>query len=305
MAATSYGSAMTIIEPEIEVVANSPDSLRYLEHGWPDPLCRWHSHKECELHLIVETTGRSYVGDFIGDFAPGDLFLIGPNLPHNWISDEVWTDQIDLRDMVIQFDHERIEGLALAFGEFEPARALIIRSQCGLRFRGYPMKDAAARLASLRDTRGPHRIIEFLDFLTVLAEHPDIETMSIQKIDHAKRSQQQIKICSVVDHIVKNFADEISVQSAATMAGMTEATFRRNFRATTGHRFVEFVTGVRIGQACGLLYATNEQVAAICFQVGFQNLANFNRHFLRAKGMTPSAYRDKARNDLLPTTQDA
>jgi AraC-like DNA-binding protein len=295
---------MSIIEPEIEVVESSPDSLRYLEHGWPDDLCRWHSHKECELHLIVASTGRSYIGDHIGDFAAGDLFLIGPNLPHNWITDEVWTETIGLRDMIIQFDHARIDGLTQSFAEFAPASDLIKRSQCGLRFTGYPVQDAMARMASLREGTGPHKIIEFLDFLTVLAEHADTETMSIQKIDHAKRSKQQIKICAVVDHIVENFADEISVRSAAALAGMTEATFRRNFQATTGHRFVEFVTGVRIGQACGLLYATDEQVAAICYQVGFQNLANFNRHFLRAKGMTPSAYRDKARNDLLRGAAD-
>ncbi|KJZ20530.1 helix-turn-helix domain-containing protein [Loktanella sp. S4079] len=296
---------MSIIQPELEVLESSPDSLRYLEHGWPDPLCRWHSHKECELHLIVATNGRSYVGDYIGDFAPGDLFLIGPHLPHNWITDEVWTEPVAQRDMVIQFDHEKIEGLVKHFPEFEPSQNLIKRSQCGIKFNGYPMEDAKARLASLRDGTGPHRVLEFFEFLTVLAEHPDTETMSIQKIDHAKRSKQQIKICDVVDHIVQNFADEISVESAAKMAGMTEATFRRNFQATTGHRFVEFVNGVRIGQACGMLYATDEQVAAICYQVGFQNLANFNRHFLKMKGMTPSAYRDKARKDLIPTKETA
>lgn len=296
---------MSIILPELEVLQNSPESLRYLEHGWPDPLCRWHAHKECELHLIMTTTGRSYVGDYIGDFAPGDLFLIGPHLPHNWITDEVWTEPVAKRDMVIQFDHERVGALVSAFPEFEPTQHLINRSQCGIKFNGYPMDDAIARLASLRDGSGPTRIIEFLDFMTILADHADTETMSIQKIDHAKRSKAQIKICDVVDHIVQNFSDEFSVESAAEMAGMTEATFRRNFQATTGHRFVEFVNGVRIGQACGMLYATDEQVAAICYQVGFQNLANFNRHFLKLKGMTPSSYRDKARKDLIPAKEHA
>ena len=102
----------------------------------------------------------------------------------------------------------------------------------------------------------------------------------------------------VIYHIVQNFADDISIDAAAEMAGMTQATFRRNFQATTGHRFVEFVNRVRIGQACGMLYASDDQVTSICFDVGFKNVANFNRHFLKIKGMTPSIYRETARKQL-------
>ena len=85
------------------------------------------------------------------------------------------------------------------------------------------------------------------------------------------------------------------------MAGMSATTFSRNFQGVTGSRFVEFVNRVRIGQACSLLYATDEQVSSICFGVGFQNLANFNRQFLKMKNMTPSEYRAIARSELSRT----
>ena len=79
---------MSAIRPEIEKVDRSTRSIRYVEHGWPTTLCRWHAHEEYELHLIVETRGRAFVGDYIGDFTAGDLFMTGPNLPHNWITDQ-------------------------------------------------------------------------------------------------------------------------------------------------------------------------------------------------------------------------
>jgi AraC-like DNA-binding protein len=82
------------------------------------------------------------------------------------------------------------------------------------------------------------------------------------------------------------------------MAGMSLTTFGRNFSSVTGHSFVEFVNRVRIGQACGMLYASDDQVTSICFDVGFKNVANFNRHFLKIKGMTPSIYRETARKQL-------
>ena len=49
-----------------------------------------------------------------------------------------------------------------------------------------------------------------------------------------------------------------------------------------------------------MLYATDEQISSISFGVGFQNLANFNRHFLKMKAMTPTKYREIARSELAP-----
>jgi hypothetical protein len=82
--------------------------LRCLEHGFPTPLARWHHHDEYELHLIVATSGKAFVGDWIGPFQPGHLVLTGPRLPHNWVSMDLPEGGVPLRDLVIQFPHEQI-----------------------------------------------------------------------------------------------------------------------------------------------------------------------------------------------------
>ena len=38
-------------------------SVRCLEHGFPNQLVRWHYHEEYELHLIVATRGKVFVGE--------------------------------------------------------------------------------------------------------------------------------------------------------------------------------------------------------------------------------------------------
>lgn len=294
---------MSIVHPEIEIVDRNRHSIRYLEHGWPTDLCRWHSHQEYELHLILATRGKAFVGDYIGDFGPGTLFLTGPNLPHNWITDDVWKTPVETRDMLVQFNQSSIDNLASAFPEFKEVRQMLLTAQSGIEFTNFNATFARGHMESIRDSTGPERILAFIRFLVRLNEHAERKLLSVVKLIQPEGGSKQAKVGHVIDHIVQNFGDEITIDAAANMAGMTQATFRRNFQATTGHRFVEFVNRVRIGQACGKLYATDDQVTTICYQVGFQNLANFNRQFLKMKGVTPSAYREMAKRDLTPTTE--
>ncbi len=289
---------MSIMHPQFEVVDRSNRSIRYLEHGWPTDLCRWHAHEEYELHLIVETRGKAFVGNFIGNFEPGSLFLTGPNLPHNWVTDSVSTEKIEIRDMLVQFSQKSFEKLAEGFPEFGGIRKMLDLAASGILFKGFNSTFARGHMEAIRDNTGPERILAFIRFLVRLNEHAEKVTLSETKLVNADGNSKYARIGNIIDHILENFDVDLNAVDAAEMAGMSLTTFGRNFSSVTGHSFVEFVNRVRIGQACGMLYASDDQVTSICFDVGFKNVANFNRHFLKIKGMTPSVYRETARKQL-------
>ncbi|MDO7557309.1 MAG: AraC family transcriptional regulator [Loktanella sp.] len=294
---------MSIMAPEIEMVDRSSRSIRYLEHGWPSELCRWHAHEEYELHLITETRGKAFVGDYIGDFRAGDLFMTGPNLPHNWITDSACQEPAPTRDMLVQFSHQSVEKLAEGFPEFSQVLRLLQLAQSGIMFEGFNPTFARGHMESIRDNIGAERILAFVRFLVRLHEHAEKKTLSVNKLIQPEGGSKQARIAVVVDHVVRNFSDGLTLGQAAKLAGMTEITFSRNFQTVTGHSFVEFLTRIRIGEACGMLYATDDQITSISQMAGFKNLANFNRHFLKVKGMTPSEYRETARKDLAPNLE--
>lgn len=289
---------MSIITPEIEYVDRSTESIRYLEHGWPSDLCRWHSHREYELHLIVATRGKAFVGDYIGEFGPGSLFLTGPYLPHNWVTDEVLSHEVAVRDMLVQFDQESIDRLTEAFPEFEELKAMFDLAGSGIEFHDLDPKLAERSLAAIRDAAGPERIMAFMRLLVDINRHAGKRQLSVVAVTQPEDSSKHTRIAQVVDHITRNFAEDISVESAADLACMSATAFSRNFQKITGNRFLEFLNRVRVGQACSMLYATDHPVSVICYEVGFQNLANFNRNFMKMKGMTPTAYRALARVEL-------
>lgn len=290
---------MSVLTPEFEFVDGADDSIRYLEHGWPTDLCRWHNHEVMELHLIVDTHGKAFVGDYIGEFGPGALFLIGPNLPHNWVSDEFGhPNTVPLRDMLVQFNLKSIMSVRDVFPDFRELDGLLQRAAGGIEFLNFNREFAIQSFADIRDANGADRILKFLNFMLAVNRHPNQKKLSVANLSEANITENQNSVARTVDHIITNFAEDISLSSAAEMSHMSVTAFARNFQKLTGSRFTEFVTRVRISQACSLLQTTDEKIATICHEVGFKNLANFNRHFLRIKNTTPSAYRDFTRSEL-------
>ena len=61
----------------------------------------WHQHAEVELIVQLKGAGLCFIGNYIGDFTEGDIFLLGSNLPHEFKkSNEAMTCSV----MVVHFD---------------------------------------------------------------------------------------------------------------------------------------------------------------------------------------------------------
>lgn len=282
--------------PELEIVDKSLGSLRYLEHGWPSNLCRWHSHEEYELHLIVQTHGKVFIGDYIGTFTPASLYLVGPFVPHNWVSN---ADQpaVKLRDMLVQFRHDSLVDASIHYPELQELEPLLDEAVFGIEFVGFDAEYARDRLASIRDNRGMRNLLTFFEFMLELAAWPKRRSLAARPSLQTETAHSS-RISHVVDYVLNNYSESLSQNYAAEIAQMHPSAFSRFFQRSTGNRFTEFITQIRIGHACELLMQTDQRIADIAEDVGFNSVANFNRHFQRVKGMQPREYRLQARGSL-------
>jgi len=281
--------------PEFELNDGAERSVHYLEHGFPCPLVRWHYHDDYELHLIVAGTGKVFVGDHVGRFAPGHLVITGPRLPHNWISQTEPGEVIELRDLVVQFRMDLVPKMAGLAPELSPILPLLERARHGVEFLSVDFNWAQAMFRSIRDLSGPSRIAKLLEFLDHLSTESDYALLSTLAIRSQADQATQDKIETVTQYISENFAQEITLVDMAKKVGMNDSAFSRFFAKATGNSFNRFVNRVRISKACELLSDTETPITTICYETGFNNIANFNRRFRELKGNTPREYRGHSR----------
>ncbi len=267
--------------------------IRCLAHGFPTPLARWHYHDEYELHLIVATAGKAFVGDWIGQFQPGHLVLTGPRLPHNWISLDLPEGGVAERDLVIQFGHDPLAQAGAAIPELATVLPMLERARHGIEFFG--LSDSAAQqFRRIKAARGLERFATFCELLAALARCTDYRLLSNVQLQSTDDDDSIDHINRIVNRITDDLSQAPTAAQLAEELQMSESRFSRFFRKATGNNYTDFVNRVRINRACQLLMDTDRLVTHICYEVGFNNVANFNRRFLESKGMTPSEFRRQA-----------
>lgn len=280
-------SAREIVLPEVE------SWLRWHQHDYPCEIARWNHHPEFEIHLIHQSTGRVIVGDYVGDFSDGHLALIGPNLPHHWISNLSKGKRLINRDTVLQFDGESLCNALQFVPEIAELKRLFARASRGLEFSGETASAAAQEMTAIGRTRGIERLSRFFILFTLLARAPRQESkvLASEWFSPNLDASAAPVVDRVLTYIFTNLHQQVRMSSAARIAGMSEPTFSRFFKRVSGRGFVEMVRGMRIVHACRLLRQTAQPISEICFEVGFGNLSNFNRQFLEEMKMSPGSYR--------------
>ena len=99
------------------------------------------------------------------------------------------------------------------------------------------------------------------------------------------------RIGKVFQYIHQHSADTVSLGEMAALINLSESAFCKFFKRTTGKTFSDYLTDIRIGQACHLLSESDETISEVAYRSGFESLTYFNRVFLRKKGMRPREFR--------------
>lgn len=251
-----------------------------------------HAHREYELNFIENGAGvRRVVGDSVEEIGPFELTLItGKDLEHAWEQGRCTAQ--DVREITIQFSPDLISEATLNRSQFSAIRKMFARAEQGLTF---PMK-TIMKVYSLLDALAsePSSFDQFLHFLKILndlAESEEARVLASSSFAHADRDKESRRILKVKQFISEHAAEDIRLETLASLVGMAPSAFSRFFRQRTGRTVVDYIIDVRLGNAARMLVDTAQNISEICYACGFNNLSNFNRIFKAKRGYTPRDFR--------------
>ena len=255
----------------------------------------WHYHPEFELTLIVDSAGQRLVGDDFSEYEPGDLVLLGPNLPHTWRSAPPAAASVKLhRAIVVQFREDFLGQTFFTVPEMTPIARLLKRSVCGIDFGNTAAARSVARsLLKIPCVSPARRVVALLGVLLDLADETRAQQLSTGSVRSMGRPADQQRIDTVCRWLDKNFEQEIDFSQLAKSVFMDQASLCRFFKRATGRTMTGYVTELRVAAATHLLLETDLSVLEIGFRSGFGNYSNFNRQFKRMKGVSPRALREQ------------
>ena len=238
--------------------------------------------RSAQVLLAVLTTGEAVFRAFDGRLKllrPGDILVAESELP------------LDIR----VGDDSRLSGLVA------PIHLLSPRFVARERLRGGALRPHSGGVAVLlhqliagltipgRATPGVGALTDAVGGLVSAV----LEDCWAQESDdgHAVR---KLRLEQIGQHMRRNFADpELSPRDAAEALGLSRRYVHKLF-AQEGRSFRQDLIALRI-EACLRAFTDEQQVgktiADIAYAAGYTDISQFNRHFRRLKGETPSAVR--------------
>ncbi len=247
----------------------------------------WHYHPEYELTLIIKGKGRRLIGDSHENFDNGDLVLIGPGLPHTWVSDSGMKGNSEA--VVIQFSEDFIERFA-GLDELSAINKLLLHAKQGILIKGKKTAAAREQIKLLPAKTGFEKITGLLHILNELSALKSVSLAS-SLYQPLKGKENENRINKVCQYVQTHATEPLTIHKAAALIHLSPGAFCKFFKRITGKTFSDYVNDIRIANVCSQLMATDKQVAEIAYGNGFETLTYFNRVFLKKKKMRPGSYR--------------
>ena len=244
----------------------------------------WHQHIEYELIFFLEGEGLTFVGNYAGEFQPGDVFFIGKNVPHTF---QKRNSEMVTSAVVVQFRDDFLGNEFLLIPEGREIKDFFKESMQGLQITGRAKVLAGPLIKSLENEYSILRIVKLLECLHLMQSSKEYIPLSTQDVEISNPKDME-RIDKVFRYTVDQFASKITLEDVAAIAGLSVPAFCNYFKKRT---YIDFLNEVRVGYACKLLIETDLSIVNICYESGYNTLANFNKQFLKIKNATPSKYR--------------
>lgn len=115
---------------------------------------------------------------------------------------------------------------------------------------------------------------------------------------HRNQSTNSTRINAVISYIDLHYAEDLTNQTLAELAGYHEYHLNRLFQSYTGTTIHNYILRIRLKHASRLILNTDLPLNIISDQIGFNSYSHFSTYFKQFFGFAPTEYRKRLKNRL-------
>jgi AraC-like DNA-binding protein len=254
----------------------------------------WHYHPEVEICFVKSGEGQRIVGDNVDQFQKNDLVLLGSNLPHTWVSSDVFNHSNSKKEVfVVQFNIETL--LNIDSQAFSHIKKLLIDARRGISFKSNTV--IRKLLLKIHEASTDYqKAIALTEVLNTMAMSRNKEYLASSFYTLENNHKSEMQMTKVCDYIHKNYKEQISISDLADLISMNTTSFCRFFKRNTGKTCIQFINDLRINYAASLLLISKRKIFEVAYDSGFQSLTHFNKTFKKTMNKTPLDYQNEYAN---------
>ncbi|HVW98292.1 MAG TPA: AraC family transcriptional regulator [Mucilaginibacter sp.] len=253
-----------------------------------------HRHAEIQITWIQKGEGTLLAGNNMHVFKPGEIYMIGANLPHLFKSDPAYflpDNQQEVRTVTIFFNPSGRLSALFSLPEMKTVLAFMEQNPGGFKIPDNRYAEVASRILTIQQSGGAAQLHQFIELLNVLSTMDSLLPLSSGSYAFPMTDPEGMRIASVYNYIMQNYNSALTLEDVAMQAHLTPTAFCRYFKKHTRHTLVNFVNKVRVNEACKMLVnGSTKSIASIAYSCGFNSITNFNYVFKSITGVSPRDY---------------
>lgn len=278
-----------------KIPKSNKDFIRYQVDDQSYFYDKLHQHPEIQLSYVLEGEGKLIGGDYIGLFRPGDLFLLGHDVPHVFRSNKEYHDEHNgLRShaVAVFFDHRVFTSGFYSIEELQGVRKFFEQLTGCYRVQDAARDAIVRHMLALPQTSNLERVLVVLQLVQQLMQPGTLQCLNVTDQMHNLNEREGKRMEQVLHFLMEQSHRAISLEEVASVASMSREAFCRFFKERTRKTYVHYLNELRVTNVCHLLLHTEQTIAGAAYACGFANLSHFNRVFFNIMGKTPREYRE-------------
>ena len=255
-----------------------------------------HYHPEHQITFFIRGEGTSFIGNHVERFQPGDVYLIGKNVPHVSKCDGIYYQgrpELEAFSISMFFKDETFGTPFFEIPEMAHIKRLLELASMGVKVEGEDRRQISRLIEESQGQDGFQRFQSLMSILDLFAKSENTRTLSSVRYLSPSKEADNERINVIFSFLSNHFKATISLEQIASIASMTPNAFCRYFKQRTGKAYSVFLNEMRVEYAGKLIAGSFDHFGNIAAESGFNSISYFNRQFKRITGLSPLQYRKK------------